>query len=148
MFDIGWSELLIIAVVAIIVVGPKDLPRMLRGLGKYAGQMRRTAGEFRAQFDEAIRESELDDIRKAANEISSMNPVGQIKDSVSESLDPLKKSAEDIRKDVERKETPAVAAPPPEAPKSAPAVPSAVPAARKTRKPRAKAAAKATGTDS
>lgn len=123
MFDIGWSELLIIAVVAIIVVGPKDLPRMLRSLGKYAGQLRRTAGEFRAQFDEAIRESELDDIRKAASDISSMNPVGQIKDSVNKSLDPLKSTADDIRKDVERKDLPppqaeAEPAPPP-APKPA-----------------------------
>ncbi|MGD9869132.1 MAG: Sec-independent protein translocase protein TatB [Hyphomicrobiales bacterium] len=104
MFDIGWSELLIIAVVAIIVVGPKDLPRMLRSLGKYAGQLKRTANEFRSQFDDAIRESELDDIRKAASDISSMNPVGQIKDSVNKSLDPLKSAADDIRKDVEKAE--------------------------------------------
>lgn len=64
MFDIGWSELLIIAVVALIVVGPKDLPVLLRTIGRYVGIVRRQAAEFRAQFDEALRESELDQIRK------------------------------------------------------------------------------------
>jgi sec-independent protein translocase protein TatB len=64
MFDIGWSELLIIAVMALIVVGPKDLPVLLRTVGRYVGIVRRQAAEFRAQFDEALRESELDQIRK------------------------------------------------------------------------------------
>lgn len=64
MFDIGWSELLIIAVMALIVVGPKDLPVLLRAIGRYVGIIRRQASEFRAQFDEALRESEFDQIRK------------------------------------------------------------------------------------
>lgn len=64
MFDIGWSELLIIGVLALIVVGPKDLPVLLRTIGRYVGIIRRQASEFRAQFDEAIRDSELDQIRK------------------------------------------------------------------------------------
>jgi sec-independent protein translocase protein TatB len=58
MFDIGWSEILMIAVVAIIVVGPKDLPRMLRTLGKTMGQLRRTANDFKRQFDDALKEAE------------------------------------------------------------------------------------------
>ncbi|MBU1210639.1 MAG: Sec-independent protein translocase protein TatB [Alphaproteobacteria bacterium] len=64
MFDIGWSELLILGVIALIVVGPKDLPVLLRTLGKYLGVIRRQASEFRTQFDEALRETELDQIRK------------------------------------------------------------------------------------
>lgn len=64
MFDIGWSELLILGVIALIVVGPKDLPVLLRTLGKYVGIIRKQAGEFRAQFDEALRETEIDQIRK------------------------------------------------------------------------------------
>ncbi len=63
MFDVGWSELLIIAVVLIVVVGPKDLPPMLRAFGKMTARARKVAGEFRAQFDEALREAELDDVR-------------------------------------------------------------------------------------
>ncbi len=65
MFDIGWSELLVIAIVAIVVVGPKELPRVLRTFGNYAGKLKRTASEFRRQFDEAMAESELEDLRQS-----------------------------------------------------------------------------------
>jgi sec-independent protein translocase protein TatB len=65
MFDIGWSELLVIAVVAIVVVGPKDLPKLMRGFGHYAGKLRRAASDFQRQFEEAMRESEIEEVRKA-----------------------------------------------------------------------------------
>jgi sec-independent protein translocase protein TatB len=64
MFDITSSKLLILAVVALLVVGPKDLPLLLRTVGKYLGIIRRHANEFRSQLDEAIREAELQDLRK------------------------------------------------------------------------------------
>ena len=64
MFDITSSKLLILAIVALIVVGPKDLPILLRTVGKYLGVVRRHAAEFRAQFDEALREAELQDLKK------------------------------------------------------------------------------------
>jgi sec-independent protein translocase protein TatB len=64
MFDISWSEFLILAVVTLIFVGPKELPVFLRTLGRYAGIVKRQASEFRAQFDEAMREAELDQLRK------------------------------------------------------------------------------------
>lgn len=69
MFDIGWSELLVIAVVAIVVVGPKDLPKLMRSFGFYAGKLRRAAAEFRRQFDEAMREAELDEVKKAIESV-------------------------------------------------------------------------------
>jgi sec-independent protein translocase protein TatB len=65
MFDIGWSELLVIAVVAIVVVGPKDLPRLMRSFGHYAGKLRRAASDFQRQFEQAMRESEVEEVRKA-----------------------------------------------------------------------------------
>jgi sec-independent protein translocase protein TatB len=65
MFDIGWSELLVIAVVAIIVVGPKELPRLMRTFGHYVGKLRRMAADFQDQFEEAVRDSEIDEVRKA-----------------------------------------------------------------------------------
>ena len=105
MFDIGWTELLIIAVVAIIVVGPKDLPRMLRSVGRYAGLLRRTANEFRSQFDEAIRESELDELRTSLKDAADMNPVNQIKDTVSESLAPLQETADEIKSGMDIKDS-------------------------------------------
>jgi sec-independent protein translocase protein TatB len=64
MFDITSSKLLILAIVALLVVGPKDLPILLRTIGKYMGVIRRHAADFRAQFDEAISEAELDQIKK------------------------------------------------------------------------------------
>jgi sec-independent protein translocase protein TatB len=64
MFDITSSKLLILAVIALLVVGPKDLPLLLRTVGKYLGVIRRHANEFRAQLDEAIREAELHELRK------------------------------------------------------------------------------------
>ena len=53
MFDIGWSELLVIAVVAIVVIGPKELPRLMRTFGHYTGRLRRAAADFQRQFEEA-----------------------------------------------------------------------------------------------
>jgi sec-independent protein translocase protein TatB len=65
MFDIGWSELLVIVVVAIVVVGPKELPRLLGTFGHYAGKLRRAAAEFQRQFNDAMRETEVEEVKKA-----------------------------------------------------------------------------------
>ncbi len=64
MFDITSSKLLLLGIVALIVIGPKDLPVLLRTIGKYVGIIKRQAAEFRAQFDEAVRESELAELKK------------------------------------------------------------------------------------
>ena len=64
MFDITSSKLLILGIVALLVIGPKDLPALLRTIGKYIGIIKRQAAEFRAQFDEAMRELELADLKK------------------------------------------------------------------------------------
>jgi sec-independent protein translocase protein TatB len=69
MFDITSSKLLILAIVALIVVGPKDLPIFLRTVGKYLGVVRRHAAEFRAQFDEALREAELQDLKNEFEDV-------------------------------------------------------------------------------
>lgn len=74
--EVGGLEYLVIAVVALIVVGPKDLPKMLHKLGQFVGKLRGMAAEFRASFDEMARQSELDDLRK---EVEAMRK-GQILD--------------------------------------------------------------------
>ena len=79
MFDIGWSELLVIAVVAIVVVGPKDLPRLMRSFGHYAGKLRRAASDFQSQFEEAMRESEIDEVRKAIDSVRENTPAVDLK---------------------------------------------------------------------
>ena len=65
MFDIGWSELLVIIVVAIVVVGPKELPKLMGTFGHYAGKLRRAAADFQRQFNEAMRETEVEEVKKA-----------------------------------------------------------------------------------
>ena len=74
MFEIGWTEMLVIAVVMIVVVGPKDLPGMLRTFGKTTTKLRSMAGDFQKQFNEALKEAELDDVKKSVDSLRSLNP--------------------------------------------------------------------------
>lgn len=69
MFDIGWSELVVIAVVALIAIGPKELPGVLRMVGQWMSKARKMAGEFQGQFQEAMREAEMADVKKSFDEI-------------------------------------------------------------------------------
>ncbi|MBL8772138.1 MAG: twin-arginine translocase subunit TatB [Phenylobacterium sp.] len=95
--DVGGIEWLIIAVVALVVVGPKDLPIMLRRLGQFVARLRGMAAEFRASFDEMARQSELDELRKeveamrrgqfadmASHEEAMRSTVGEIEQSLSD----------------------------------------------------------------
>ena len=79
MFEIGWSEILVIAVVAIVVIGPKDLPRAMRFVGQWVGKMKRMGREFQNQFKEALREAELEDVRKDIQDIMSTDPLADVK---------------------------------------------------------------------
>ena len=69
MFDIGWSELVVIAVVALIAIGPKELPGVLRMVGQWMGKARKMASEFQGQFQEAMREAEMADLKKSFDEV-------------------------------------------------------------------------------
>jgi sec-independent protein translocase protein TatB len=69
MFDIGWSELVLIGVVALIAIGPKELPGVLRMLGQWMGKARKMAAEFQGQFQEAMREAEMADLKKSFDEV-------------------------------------------------------------------------------
>lgn len=98
MLDIGWTELLVIAIVLIVVVGPKDLPPMLRAFGKMTANLRKMAGDFRTQFDEALRESELDDVRKTISDAQRLNPTNALRDAIN----PLRQMGEEIRADLQK----------------------------------------------
>ena len=97
MFDIGWSELVVIAVVALIAIGPKELPAVLRTVGQYMGKIRRMANEFQGQFQEAMREAEMADLKKhvddmadAAKGLTDFDPLADVKKEVeSFGADPL-----------------------------------------------------------
>src|ERR1041385_9518977 len=90
MFDIGWGELVVIAVVALIAIGPKELPGVLRMVGQWMGKIRRMAAEFQGQVQEAMREAEMADIKKQVDDIA------QSAASVTD-FDPM----ESVRKEVE-----------------------------------------------
>src|SRR5262249_24028027 len=80
MFDIGWSELLVIGVVALIAIGPKELPGALRTLGQWMGKIRRMASDFQGQFQEAMREAEMADLKKQVDSLTSgFDPVEAVR---------------------------------------------------------------------
>lgn len=82
MFDIGWSELLIIGVVALIVIGPKDLPRALATFGKWVARAKSMAREFQNNVDDMVRQSELDDLRKQVEQARSFNLSAEIEKNI------------------------------------------------------------------
>ncbi len=84
MFDLSWSEILVIAVVAIVFIGPKELPAALRALGKWTAKARTMAREFQNNVDEMVRESELDEIRKQVQNIES----GALEREIERTVDP------------------------------------------------------------
>ena len=98
MFDFAPDKLILIGVIALIVIGPKDLPRVLRQLGQLAGKMSRMAAEFRGQFLEAMREAELEDLKAEAEKLtestksdSHFNPLAEVKASITSALQEAEK---------------------------------------------------------
>jgi sec-independent protein translocase protein TatB len=85
MFDIGWSELVVIAVVALIAIGPKELPGVLRMVGQWMGKARKMAAEFQGQFQEAMREAEMADLKKTFDEVKEA-ATGLASDNIMTSL--------------------------------------------------------------
>jgi sec-independent protein translocase protein TatB len=96
MFDVGYSELLVIAIVLIVVIGPKDLPKMLRAFGKAMTRFRQVSGDFRRQFDEALKESELGEVKNMIDSARSLDPRVQIRNA----LNPLTSAVNDVKRDV------------------------------------------------
>src|SRR5258707_8691922 len=88
MFDLfSWSHILIMLVVALVVVGPKDLPRLMNMAGKWAGKARPMANEFRKSFDEMARQSELDELRKEIDDLKKHNPVPDLERELKQHVD-------------------------------------------------------------
>ena len=92
MFDLGTTKLLLLGIIALLVVGPKELPGMLRTIGRYVGMMKRQAAEFRTQFDEAMKESELADLKQQVQDIGR-----EAKSAVDEMQSTLTKEAESVQ---------------------------------------------------
>ena len=97
MFDVSAGELLVIGAVALVVIGPKELPGMLRTVGQAVGKMKRMAGEFRTQFDDAMREADMHEVKKSfddtvntASAATSFNPLNTIRNEFRSTVDEIK----------------------------------------------------------
>jgi len=143
MFDIGWSEMLVVGAVALVVIGPKDLPAALRQAGKWMGAVRRMAADFQGQVNEAMREAELDELRRE---------VQNLKSGVSGLADPIRTAGNEVKTLVEAKPEPDAGAqsappadvPPPASPSvSSPSAGGAGPAAKPKRAAARKTASEA-----
>ena len=86
MFDIAWSELLLIAVIALIFIGPKELPQVLHSLGRMTAKLRRSADDFRRQFEDSVREAGYEDLHKNIQDFRSLHPASQLKDSIARAI--------------------------------------------------------------
>jgi sec-independent protein translocase protein TatB len=103
MFDVAWSELMVIGAVALVVIGPKDLPKALRTVGEAVGKVRRMASEFQGQFNDAMREAELHDLKKQVEDVGGsvkaatnvdFNPIQTIRDEIKGATAPLSPGGE------------------------------------------------------
>ena len=88
MLDFSWSHILILLIVALVVVGPKDLPRLMRIVGQWVGKARAMADEFRKSFDDMARQSELDELRKEIEGLRNNRPFADIDRELNRSIIP------------------------------------------------------------
>ncbi|WP_419897004.1 Sec-independent protein translocase protein TatB [Roseomonas sp. USHLN139] len=125
MFDLAWSEIALIAVVAVVVIGPKDLPDAVRQVAKGVQKLRRMASEFQSQADELVREAKLEDVRDQIREIRNFDVKGTIERHLDEDGGIRKTFSEDPLRDAWKPGPDGVAAPPPAAAYSSEALPPA-----------------------
>jgi sec-independent protein translocase protein TatB len=100
MFDIGWQELLVIAVVALIVIGPKDLPVAIRAITRWIARARELARDFQHGIDEVVREAELDELKKQVTQIQHVD----VNKKIEETIDPTGEIRRDLALDDVRQE--------------------------------------------
>ena len=113
MLDMGMMEIMVIGVVALIVVGPKDLPRMLRTLGQYTGKMRGMAREFKRSMDDAAREADLDEFKDIQKSLNDVRAIGSdAAQAVQQGVRQVNSDIEDAAKIEETKPEPAPETPP------------------------------------
>ncbi len=96
MFDMSWGEVMVIGAVALVVIGPKDLPKALRTVGQMTTKVRRMAAEFQSQFNEAMREAELDEVKRQIADVNesvsslntqTFNPVETVRDELKSAVE-------------------------------------------------------------
>jgi len=105
-FGIGYTELVVIALVAVIVIGPKDLPKVLRAFGRTMQKVRGMAREFQGHLDQAMREAGVDEIKKEITNLKSMNPVEDVKKEITSisAANPIPAIAKDLGSDIKKQD--------------------------------------------
>ena len=152
MFGIDSSELLLIAIVALVVIGPKELPGLLRTWGKWMAQMRGMAAEFRGHVDEMVRQSELDEVKKQLEstatgvDLQALDPTKQIRSHIEEGMAEGEKALADAKASIdnplaEPESAPQIAAEAPQVATEPAAEPTPAPTAEHSEEKPAKAAA-------
>ncbi len=133
MLDVGWQELFIIAVVTIIVVGPKEIPRVLRTVSLWTRKIKGMAREFQSSIDELARETELDDIKKELQRAKDIDLERDIEDAIDPTGE-MTNSIHDVRKSLETSDKlpgatqASIVKPDPAADSTAPSAPASKPA--------------------
>ena len=106
MFDLfSWSHILILLTVALVVVGPKDLPRLMNIAGRWAGKARNMANEFKKSFDDMARQSELDELRAEVEKLRASDPIADLGNDIERTLNPIDTAAAEAK--AETQEAPA-----------------------------------------
>jgi len=95
MIDLSWSHILIVLVVALVVVGPKDLPRLMRMLGRWLAKARAMADQFRRSFDEMARQAELDELRAEIQALRNERPFASVEETLRAPVMPRSEPARD-----------------------------------------------------
>ena len=112
MFDIGWSEMMVIGALALIVIGPKDLPKALKTVGKWVRRAKDMARELQSGVDEMVRESELEEARETLRNTSSLDKkIADTVDPSGELTKAMREQGESIQRDLEKDEAAAKPAP-------------------------------------
>ena len=132
MFDISWSEFLLIGIVALVVIGPKELPAVMRTLGQWTRKVRSMAAEFQNQFQEAMREAEMTDLKKQvddmARDVTDVDPLKGVRDDIENVGSDVQRSLSSTEQGT-AEQTAASAAGEPELPLPAPVASDPAPAA-------------------
>src|SRR5579864_6919639 len=132
MFDISWSEFLLIGIVALVVIGPKELPAVMRTLGQWTRKVRSMASEFQNQFQEAMREAEMADLKKQvddmARDVTDVDPLKGVRDDIENVDSDVQRSLSSTEQGT-AEQTAASAAGEPELPLPAPVASDPAPAA-------------------
>lgn len=113
--DLSWAHTLVLMIVALVVVGPKDLPKLMRKLGQWTAKARGMADQFRRSFDDMARQTELDELRKELDELRNTRPLADVDQQISQTLNsPVVSIEPDAKPDVPPPAEPAPVEPVPQ----------------------------------